>query len=191
MSFSKLPHDLEKLIVLFAYGVCPKKHLLKDVRICAEHQRCIPPQFLEDRFRTRRTSPMSISPLNPFKRGNPYFPTEGLDRLWAPWSDLIPFAIGRLSFKGCREMQTYKGHMVRRLKNFMVSPIETWNFYCGSFFSRPGLDNVENYSPIPEGYVDFIEIFVQLLQESKFVESPWQPFGCPFGPYVPTSSLCS
>lgn len=153
MTFHALPIEIQHLIVHFAYGVRVKNHILTDIRVIMTFRRSIPEHFLDDRFRPASVNPYPLWPWNPFKKGMPYFPTEGLDPSFAPWTVFPCFCMSHITADGFRRMGTYRGHMFRRLRAFMRSSLKHWNFFVKSLWSREGLDDLTNYAKVSENYM--------------------------------------
>lgn len=184
MFFRTIPRDLQELIVKFAYGARISKPLQEDLEMVIEHQQAIPEHFLEDRFKPHRYQPFPLWPMNPFKKGNPYFPTDCLDRFYSPWTPFVCFAICHISKDGARNMRSYQGHIRNQCRQFMKSSVPMWNHFCLSLFSREGLLLSENYELEDPYLADFLDLFIQQVLGAKFVSQPWS-FSAPSVTYQP------
>jgi len=174
LSFDDLPFALQQLIWKFAYfGVIQRRPML-DVLVCCETRRCIPPIFLKDRlpWHTMPThSWYDISPLNPFKRGNPYVPTNNLNLLAPAFSNVFRYAmIHMLPQQGCRSLGTYHGHLVTKVRRYCNRPIYGWNQLALDLLGfYPGLEREDIYNPTTPWEKHIIHRFTSAIPQVRLV----------------------
>ena len=151
---------------------------LHDVEVMADIQRSIPPCFLRDRVKPLldlgdrekygSASQYQLYPLSPYRTGNPYFPTQQIDRRAMFWSLFPSELMMRLSREGFRTLKTYPVHASRRLTAHYNRPVEGWNTSLVELFFDMARLKPELYNLDGSAYV-FIPLLEQLSQ-CQFLE---------------------
>ena len=172
--FKETPFVLQQLIWDFAYNCNIKCSPWCDLMSILEIRRCIPQLFLIDRIPLKEMGPdkkcLNVCPLNPFKKGNPYFPAAGLCLKTIMWSDVICHAVDLLSYQGIRQLGTYRGHLHNKIRRMWRSPIYFWNTLCVSFFMRyPGLGLIQNYLVEENWQIKLIQEFTDSILSAQLI----------------------
>ena len=149
-----IPVELLCLIFEFAYGYKFSSNPIHDVDVQKNIQACIPACFFMSTlppvgwftcttrdytsqflFHRLRQVECVLIP-SPFKRGNPYYPTHGLDPLFPKWSPSVAAFVKLLSSTACQHNHTYKRCIVRKALQMMQDSVLSWNVYYKSLFHR-------------------------------------------------------
>ena len=144
---------------------------LHDVELMADIQRSIPPCFLRDRVKPLldlgerekygSASQFQLYPQSPYREGNPYFPSQKIDRRALFWSLFPSELLMRLSREGFRTLKTYPAHASRRLTAHYNRPVEAWNVSLVELFGdlsrlKPELYNLDGaahvFTPLLEQF---------------------------------------
>ena len=198
MSTPNIPLDLMRLIFDFAYNIQDNTDPLKDVELQSCFQDSIPPCFLMSNLPKPEwftcTDPLYLcgpcmmnrqithlcetcmSKLDcilvpsPFKKGNPYYPSSGLDKHFAKFSPAIESFVDCLSHNACRLNHVYKGCALRKVRKMMSASLYEWNEFYGTFLSRDFLTEPDNFflDAYPWSRTFIIEICHQ-LQRARFL----------------------
>ena len=169
--FDEIPCVLKQLIWDFAYNCDIKRSPWGDLTSILEIRRCIPQLFLIDRIPLKEMGPekkcLNVCPLNPFKKGNPYFPAAGLCLKTIMWSDVICHAIDLLNV---RKVGTYRGHLHNKIRRMWGSPLYYWNSLCVNFFMRyPGIGNPDNYTITEKWQALLVQQFTDSLLSAQLI----------------------
>lgn len=155
-TFTFLPHDLWRIIWIYAYNCTEETRPLRDLAFCSNAQTSIPEIFLCDRvpllswfphgFKTYPSHRVyQMFPPTPFKCGNPYLPTKLIDSSYNIWSNIPEMFIELLSCDALRVLKTYRGVVRRRLNAFLKSRVTDWNYHYNTIWSHCALSNPENF----------------------------------------------
>ena len=198
MTAENIPRDILRLIWEFAYNIRHQLSPLKDLETQFEIQRSIPPCFLMSQLPKPEwftcSTPVylcgpcmcnrnitnlceecinkldSILIPSPYKRGNPYYPSAGIDKNFQKFSPSIENFVDSLSHSACRKNHVYKGCALRRVRTMFKSSLLTWNHYYGSLFAKDFLTNPENF--FLEAYPwsrEFVTEFCRQLHQARFL----------------------
>ena len=198
MTPKNMPHDLLCLIWDFTYNVPGDTSPLKDLETQFEIQRSIPPCFLmsqlpKPEWKTCEDPNYLCGPCmcnrnithlcedclhkmdsilipSPFKRGNPYYPSNGIDKKFQKFSPAIESFMECLSHSACRKHHLYKGCALRRVRKMIKASVLEWNHYYGSLFAKDFLTNPANF--FLEAYPwsrELVTEFCRQLRQARFV----------------------
>ncbi len=82
---------------------------------------------------------------SPFRKGNPYYPSGRLERLFPKFSPAISTFVGLLSGYACTKNHTYKACAVRKAEQLCHATIGQWNDFYRDFFSKDFLTDPGNF----------------------------------------------
>ena len=183
-----IPVELLCLIFEFGYGIKFFCNPLRDVDVQKNIQESIPPCFFmstlppvgffactKHDYVQEYVSEMlrqveCVLIPSPFKRGNPYYPTHGLDTSFPQWSQSAVTLVKLLSSTACQHNHTYKKCIVRNATKMIRGSVLRWNVYYKSVFSKDFLLDKKNY--FLEAYPwsnQFISTVCDQLQRAQFL----------------------
>ena len=198
MSTPNIPQVLLCLIFDFAYDIPKNTDPLKDVEIQSCFQDSIPSCFLMANLPrpewftcqepvylcgpcmcNRNITHLCDSCLaklecilvpSPFRKGNPYFPSSGLDKSFAKFSPAIETFIDHLSHNACRLNHVYKGCALRKVRKMTTASLYEWNEYYGTLLSRDFLTEPGNFFLNAYPWTKpFITEVCHQLQQARFL----------------------
>ena len=158
-----MPVELLCLIFEFAYGYKFFCDPLRDVDVQKNIQESIPPCFFNSTLPpvgwftitsgdwNRTCCQQCVQVLecvlvpSPFKRGNPYYPTHGLDTSFPKWAPSVLAFVRLLSSTACQRNHTYKKCIVRNATKMIRGSVLQWNVYYERLFSKDFLLDKKNY----------------------------------------------
>ena len=189
MNLPEMPIVVFDMICVFAYGAMCKKDMFLDVAWVDSVQKSIPPMFLKPSVPTRpfftnyqwgtwqieqslRDLYVDLYKPNPYRRGNPYFPTASLQLEFGVFSK-IPFHTAVCLKNGVvRGAKKYKGSLVKRVRKLCAhGKIWDWNMILQECFSESFWFDLESFEPRDYVMASVIPRFVQQLRTASFLVS--------------------
>ena len=151
-----IPLDIVYIIFKYAYDYDFTSDPMKDVDVQKNIQESIPPCFLmatlpKPEFFVRSLDYQIYHELgcimvpSPFRKGNPYYPSGRLERLFPKFSPAISTFVGLLSGYACTKNHTYKACAVRKAEQLCHATIGQWNDFYRDFFSKDFLTDPGNF----------------------------------------------
>ena len=175
--FEKLPTELLHIIWNYAYNWRLERDPWKDVLLVLDIQESIPACFLRDRMPLKRMNYdrahlWQVCPLNPFKKGYPYLPSESVNQNCpCPWSQLAGELFYCLSKSGVRDLKTYRRVIQRKYNQHLNRSVFEWNTSFQDLFGDIRLCKLENYNLAHcESWIwELRNIVLRQLSHAKFL----------------------
>ena len=192
-----LPTDMLNIIFKFAYNIKMKTDPIKDIELQKNIQESIPPCFLMSRLPKPEWFTTQNHPLcgpcwkncnihrlcdkcvhnldcilvpSPFKKGNPYYPTCGIDPTFPKWSPAIGTFVDLLSRHACRKNHCYKACLLRKVEKMFTQSVLLWNEYFGQMFNKEFMLEPNNFFRKAYPWSDcFITKFCEELSMAQFL----------------------
>ena len=170
--------DLLDIIWDFAYKVRTTTSPMVDIMWVMSIQRAVPPIFLRTsvpafptfdlQWEFLKEQEFAYSTLyipNPFVRGNPYFPSNGLCTYVNPWS-FTPYRLiqilSRDSVKNV--LRTYPAILMRKASQLFSSSIVYWNHAYLELWSRETFSDENSFRPENSADVELIALSCHQLR---------------------------
>ena len=161
-----LPRDLLNIIWIYAYNINTEKHPLDDVSRVLDIQRAVPPIFLKMYVpttpifptnlgfftETQKAAYVSLYTENPYRAGNPYFPSNALCENTCPWSYVPIYMVNTMSRKALKTLHTYPAILLRRTHKLFHNDIDVWNESYQRLWSNVVFLDPKNF--VPNNWLD-------------------------------------
>ena len=189
MNTHEIPIVIFDMICVFAYGALCKKDMFLDVAWVDSVQKSIPPIFLKATVPTRpyftnyqwgdwqmeetlRGLYVDLYRQNPYRRGNPYFPTASLQIEFGIFSQIPFYTAICLKNSVVRRAKKYKGSLVKRIKKLCQhGKLWDWNTMLSECFLHPMWGDPSSFEPKDYVMKSIIPCFVQQLRTASFLAS--------------------
>ena len=200
MTQIQIPGDLVNIIFAYAYNVKGQNkqtNPLYDLTLQTNIQNSIPKCFLMSRLPkpewfTTQKHPLcgpcwkncAINRLcdkcyhnlecilvpSPYQRGNPYYPSYGLDKAFPKWSTAIGTYVDLLSRYSCRKNHVYKACILRKTEKMFTESLLLWNEYYGGLFSKDFMSEPKSFFLNAYPWANqFITTMCAELREAQFL----------------------
>ena len=188
MNMDMLPIALFDVICEYAYNCPCEKDMFLDIEYQWMVQKnipalfftpCVPtlPLFQRERYislyvaRRNHSHYVELFTYNPFRKGNPYFPTNAIHQHAKMWSSVPLDMCSLLRNNVVRKARKYKGSLAKNLRQFLNTNqcwLESWNQALLTIFSHDFWYDVHSYTPYSPLEDQLIKDWVADLRGARF-----------------------
>ena len=190
------PRVITDMICEFAYNVPCKKNMFLDLDWQLDVQKNIPMFFFTMSVPTTPCFPHD-SPLiggritegggyyqelytpNPFRKGNPYYPTTAINHYARIFSQIANTCTALLRNDVVRKHRMYKSPIERKVACYLrlgIAGVERWNHALTTIFNHPFWYYEKSYDPTTPMEAHLIRLWVRELRKGAFVQPCASPF---------------
>ena len=189
MIITDMPRVITDIICTFAYNVRCKKDMLDDLNWQADVQKNIPMLFFATSVPTNPIFEYDCGRIagrisgcggmyselytpNPFRKGNPYYPTTAINRYARIFSQMANTCTFLLRNDVVRKARMYKHPLEKKVSCYLrqgIAGIRNWNHALSTIFSHPFWLKLSSYEPRSRVEAHLILLWVSSLRQAAFV----------------------